>query len=377
MYFTSLVSVLPFVGLTSAASVVGSAYGFAKGVTPTGTTVTPTDNAQLTSWLGDSTARVIVLTKTFDFATATTTGAACRATDKCSGGQDTIKTSCDSNETPIVATYNPQATKGISVASNKALVGVGSTGAIKGKGLLIASGSKNVIVQNIRITTLNPQYVWGGDGISIEGADGVWIDHCTFDNIGRMFIVSHYGPNRVTASYNYFNGATSYSNSCDGQQYWGTMYVGDSDKVTIDHNYYYKMSGRSPKLGDSSYNTYFQATNNYFDTSSGHSFDIVKGTYALIEGNYFSGAKTPMTTDSTTSGAYIFDSPSSSLSTCSSYLGRSCVVNSLTSSGTLPSLSSTDALSKLSGSYGTYIITPESASSAQTNVAAKAGQGKV
>jgi pectin lyase len=330
---------------------------------------------RLTSYLGDSTPRVIVLTKTFDF--ATTTGAACRATNKCSGGQDTIKTSCDANETPIVATYNPQATSGINVASNKALIGSGSSGTIKGKGLRINSGSKNVIVQNIRITTLNPQYVWGGDGISVEGADGVWIDHVTFDNIGRMFIVSHYGPNRITASYNYFNGATSYSNSCDGQQYWGTMFIGEEDKATIDHNYYYKMSGRSPKLGDDGYSTYFQATNNYFDTSSGHSFDIVDGTYALLEGNAFSNAKTPVTTASSSSGAYIFSSPSSSLSTCSSYLGRSCVVNTVSSSGTWPSLSSTDVLSKLSGSHKTYLVSPESASSAQSRVLSNAGQGKV
>ncbi|KAI0490846.1 pectin lyase fold/virulence factor [Xylaria cf. heliscus] len=377
MYFTQLLSVLPLIGCASAASVVGTAYGFAKGVTPTGTTVTPTNNAQLSSFLADSTPRVIVLTKTFDFATTTTTGTACRATDKCSGGQDTIKDSCDPNETRITATYNPEATSGLTVASNKAIIGSGSSGTIKGKGLRIASGSKNVIVQNIRITTLNPQYVWGGDGISIEGADGVWIDHVTFDNIGRMFIVSHYTANRITTSYNYYNGATSYSNSCDGQQYWGTMFIGEGDKVTIDHNYYYKMSGRSPKLGIKGSDTYFHATNNYFLTSSGHSFDIVSNTYALIEGNAFSSAKTPITTDSTSSGAYIFNSPSSALSACSSYLGRSCIVNSLSSSGTWPSETNTDAVSKLSGSYKSYLITPESASSAMTNVVARAGQGKV
>ncbi|KAI0437678.1 pectin lyase fold/virulence factor [Xylaria telfairii] len=355
MHFTKLLSVLPLTGCASAASVVGTAYGFAKGVMPTGTTLIA---AKLSSFLADSTPRVVVLTKTFDFATATTTGAACRATNKCSGGQDTIKESCDPNETRITATYNPQATSGLTVASNKSIIGSGSSGAIKGKGLRIVSGSKNVIVQNIRITTLNPQYVWGGDGISIEGADGVWIDHVTFDNIGRMFIVSHYTANRITTSYNYYNGATSYSNSCDGQQYWGTS--------------------RSSKLGIiKGSDTFFHATNNYFLTSSGHSFDIVSNTYALIEGNAFSSAKTPITTDSTSSGAYIFDLPSSSLSTCSSYLGRSCVVNSISSSGTVPTQANTAALSKLSTSYKSSLITPESASSAITNVVAKAGQGKI
>ncbi|KAI0406927.1 pectin lyase fold/virulence factor [Xylaria palmicola] len=325
MHFTRLLSILPLTSCASAAGLVGTAYGFTKGATPIGTTVTPTNNAQLSSFLADSTPRVI---------------------------------SCDPNETRITATYNPEATSGLT-------------------GLRIAGGSKNVIVQNIRITTLNPQYVWGGDGISIEGADGVWIDHVTFDNIGRMFIVSHYTANRITTSYNYYNGATSYSNSCDGQQYRGTMFIGEGDKVTIDHNYYFKMSGRSPKLGIKGSDAYFHATNNYFLTSSGHSFHIVANTYALLEGNAFSSAKTPITIDSTASGAYIFDSPSSSLSICSSYLDRSCIVNSVSSSGTLPSQANTAALSKLSGSYKSYLITPESAYLTMTNVIAKAGQGKV
>lgn len=25
---------------------------------------------------------------------------------------------------------------------------------------------------------LNPQYVWGGDAITLDGTDKVWIDHC-------------------------------------------------------------------------------------------------------------------------------------------------------------------------------------------------------
>jgi pectin lyase len=137
------------------------------------------------------------------------------------------------------------------------------------------------------------------------------------------------------------------------------------------------MSGHSPKLGDEGYNTYFQATNNYFDIFSDHSFDIMSGTYILIEGNAFSGATTPITTASSSSGAYIFDSPSSTLSTCSSYLGRSCIVNNFSSSGNWPNLTSTNALSKLSRSYSTYLINPKSASSAQSNVQSKAGQGKV
>ena len=53
----------------AAIGVVGAAEGFAKGVTGGGSAspVYPTTNAQLVSYLGDSSPRVIVLQKTFDF----------------------------------------------------------------------------------------------------------------------------------------------------------------------------------------------------------------------------------------------------------------------------------------------------------------------
>ncbi len=63
--------------------------------------------------------------------------------------------------------------------SNKSLVGEGSSGVIIGKGLRIVSGATNIIIQNIMITNLNPQYVWGGDAITLDNTDLVWIDHVT------------------------------------------------------------------------------------------------------------------------------------------------------------------------------------------------------
>jgi pectin lyase len=32
-----------------------------------------------------------------------------------------------------------------------------------------------VIIQNIRITDINPQFVWGGDAIDLSGATNVWV----------------------------------------------------------------------------------------------------------------------------------------------------------------------------------------------------------
>ncbi|KAI8235654.1 putative pectin lyase F-1 [Colletotrichum sp. SAR 10_86] len=378
--FAALVALSPSL---AAAQVVGTAYGFATGVTGGGSAkaAAPSDIAQLKTWLSDSTARVILIDKTFNYigSEGTVSEKGCRAKSGCNasnGGQDTIgKDSCDANESEVDVKYDKAAKTQLTVGSNKSIVGVGSKGIIQGKGLKIPQGTKNVIIQNIHITDLNPQYVWGGDGMSIEGVDGLWIDHCKFSKAGRMFIVSHFNPSTFTISNTEFDGVTAYSNSCNKNQYWGTMFVADGDKVTLDRNWYHDMSGRAPKISGTG--TTVQAVNNYFSDNLGHNFDITKGTNVLLEGNVFSNAKTPITTDSSSSGANIFDVPDSgSISTCSSSLGRNCVANSLSGSGAWPSLKSTAALSAL-GKSKANLITPIQASNVKSTVTGKAGIGKI
>lgn len=79
MKFTALIAA--FAAHAAAISVSGAAEGFAKGVTGGGsaTPVYPSTTSELVSYLGDSQARVIVLTKTFDFrgTEGTTTGTGC------------------------------------------------------------------------------------------------------------------------------------------------------------------------------------------------------------------------------------------------------------------------------------------------------------
>jgi hypothetical protein len=100
--FTFIMKVFMFAALASlahmasAVGVVGKAEGFATGVTGGGnaTPQYPKDIKELSSLLSDSTARVIVLDKTFDYTTSegTVTGTACtsrmpttrvRVTNKC------------------------------------------------------------------------------------------------------------------------------------------------------------------------------------------------------------------------------------------------------------------------------------------------------
>ncbi len=44
-------------------------------------------------------------------------------------------------------TYDKAGVSGINVGSNKSIIGVGTKGVIRGKGLRMANGAKNVIIQ--------------------------------------------------------------------------------------------------------------------------------------------------------------------------------------------------------------------------------------
>lgn len=165
-----------------AQTVSGEAPGFASGTTggAAGSTVTPTTTDELVSYLGSDEALIIVLNKEFDFigTEGSTTETGCAPWGTASACQLAINANDWCGDDPAVqVTYDNAGTTAIDVASDKSIIGVGDSGVIRGKGLRFVNGVSNVIVQNIHITELNPQYVWGGDAITLDGCSNVWIDH--------------------------------------------------------------------------------------------------------------------------------------------------------------------------------------------------------
>lgn len=167
-------------------AVVGAAEGFAYGVTGGGdaTPTIPADIDELKTLLTSSDPAVIVLDKTYNFlgseGTKTETGCAPYGTAAmCQEAIDATGTWCSSDYPSVDVTYDVAATDGIEVASNKTIIGVDDKGVMIGKGLRFTSGVSNIIVQNILITDLNPQYVWGGDALTFSDSDLIWVDHVT------------------------------------------------------------------------------------------------------------------------------------------------------------------------------------------------------
>jgi len=117
--------------------------------------------------------------------------------------------------------YDVAGTTPLLVGSNKTVIGIGPGATLRGKGIALRDGVRNVIVRNLTITDLNPQIVWGGDAITLDDADGVWIDHNRIARIGRQMLVTGFGKAaNVTFSWNELDGRTPYSATCDGAHYW-------------------------------------------------------------------------------------------------------------------------------------------------------------
>jgi pectin lyase len=172
--------------LAANAQVRGRPEGFANGATGGGSAAcaAPASLAQLTTWLTDKVARCILINREWNYmgSEGRRTETGCRPTSSCggNGGQDAINANnyC-STFTPAIPSvqvnYDVAGTNAIVMGSNKSLVGVGASAVIRGRGLRIVN-ARNIIIQNIHFTQINPEYIWGGDAIGVQtGADLVWI----------------------------------------------------------------------------------------------------------------------------------------------------------------------------------------------------------
>ncbi|KAK6591398.1 Pectin lyase 1 [Botrytis cinerea] len=347
------------------------------------------DLNELVTWLSDGVARTIVLDKTWDF-----TGSMGSKTEKgctplsntCTNGagQDSVDINgwCEQAANANQALAKPTITydvagippNAIKIGSNKSIVGVGSAGKIKGRGFYIA-GAKNIIIQNVEFVEMNPKYIWGGDAISVDGTDLLWIDHVKISRIGRQFITMGPGAsNRVSITNSEFDGSTLWSAKCNNHHYWTLYFTGSQDSVTFKGNYIHNTSGRGPKVGGlhSSVkpNVFLQAANNYWSDIAGNAFQIGEGAKVLAEGNIFEKANTPVIFDIPSNPLW---SSSSGVAGCASALGRNCQANSLVSSGSFAG-SNTDVLT---AAKGMSLAPVADVGTTKANVLKNAGIGKI
>ncbi|KAG0150777.1 hypothetical protein CROQUDRAFT_652023 [Cronartium quercuum f. sp. fusiforme G11] len=318
-------------------------FGFGAQATGGGsaTPQTPKDLKELTSLLGDSVPRVILIDKVFDFTDSenNATGPGCAPWPPCTSSSLQVQHAlnhlgwCSQHAKPnefITVNYRKAALDPLMIGHNKTIRGVGDAGVIRGKGLLVFR-TKNIIIQNLHITWLNPELVWGGDALMINGGQDIWVDHCTFSSIGRQMIVLDIGKNTgITISNNKFDGVTEWSSTCLGKHYWTALLTGSGDQITMANNCFQDTSGRTPKLGGSGDpNVIVHYYNNLHTQTTGQSIEIGGGGKFLAEGNLFKEVYTIYPEQAVTEvggEAYIPMTPAET-DACKSYLGRPCVAN--------------------------------------------------
>jgi len=102
--------------------------------------------------------------------------------------------------------YEHLTTREIHVASDKTIIGVGKTAEIVNGGFFLGPGTHNVILRNMKIHGTYVKGDWAGltndfDGLQMDTAHHVWIDHCHFTRHGDGCIDGRAGTTYVTLSW--------------------------------------------------------------------------------------------------------------------------------------------------------------------------------
>jgi pectin lyase len=354
-----------------------------------GEVVTVTNTTQFAQAVAGSSPRIVQFRGVLDFSTleGDTSAAACYQ-KQCPAPLESEyitnqQGACDSSSMATAPfTYHKAGTTPLAIGANKTILGLGPSATIKGKGFTLKGGVSNIVIRNLTITEINPQLVWGGDAITIDGADRVWIDHVRFSLVGRQMIVTGFGKaSNVTLSWNEFDGRTPYAAYCDGAHYWVWLILGADDSISFLGNWIHDTSGRAPHAGGMKNATnLLHLANNYFEHVSGHAANpITSLAKLLLEGNYFDRVTTPIQVDTSTAPApglafAPIDASATTDSACQAALKRKCVNNvALPRNGTFPL--DQQVLTAAGSAAAGAVVTPFAASGVPNCVPHLAGPG--
>jgi pectate lyase len=207
----------------------------------------------------------------------------------CLGNDTTMLTHNLLNEdmTCLVAMVDAVRTeRRLRVASNKTLVGLGRGAQLYGASFDVKD-SKNVIVRNLALSGVNPDLIEAGDGVSIDGADGVWLDHLSFKDISDGFVDATTGSKNLTLSWLRNDGQNAFA--CKGRHPRSNEF-GDTT-ATIHHTLWQHVNGRAPLVtrGSSRVHLFDNVVTDDVDYAVG----AACGAQILLEATSFEAVTTP------------------------------------------------------------------------------------
>lgn len=183
-------------------------------------------------------------------------------------------------------TLAPKGTE-IAVASHKTILGVGATGEIAEGGFFLGEGVHNVIIRNLTIGDTFVEGDWEGktqdfDGIQMDAAHHVWIDHCHFHHIGDGMIDSRKDTTYLTVSWNVLS---------DHNKAFGIGWTENvTAQMTIHHNWLRDLNQRNPStdnvLRAHLYNNWLLRIDSYGNYARG-------GTNMVLQNSVFDSVNDP------------------------------------------------------------------------------------
>lgn len=261
----------------------------------------------------DTPAILLIAEGKYDFGTTATKVAVCSQTCDATAliaAQTTVmsESSCTSGA-PFEVDDTEETLR---FGNNKTLIGLGK-GAILRNALVLLSNASNIILRNLAILDNNPSVFNLGGGIEMMPSDHVWVDHCTFRNIGRAYInisASIDGDTQAilkeagytTLTYNLFDGMVEGFCRQRSQFVLGTRRV---PALTLAHNWFYRSENRNPLLAGPE--TWAHVFNNYWSDINYSGLAAACAGAALMQGNAF---------ESATSALSINDNGADSVSYC-------------------------------------------------------------
>jgi pectate lyase len=238
-------------------------------------------------------------------------------------------------------TATPYGTE-LRVTSNKTIIGVGTRGHIVNGGFFLGAGVNNVIIRNLtirdtRMASDDPDdKVFDYDGIQMDGAHHVWIDHNTITRMNDGLIDSRLDTTYLTVSWN----VLAQNNKSFGIGWTSNV----TSRMTIHHNWIHDTNQRNPSTDNVAYahlyNNYLQNVASYGNYSRG-------ATKMVLENSYFDNVKDPYYRDDAAqlrqSGSIVVNSTGQQETGGSAFTPSSFYPYTLDAAGDVPSLLRTNA----------------------------------
>ena len=187
--------------------------------------------------------------------------------------------------------YEKLTPKEIHVSSHKTIIGIGKTAEIVNGGFFLRPGTHNVIIRNLTIRETYVEGDWAGqktddDGLQMDGAHHVWVDHCHFTRHGDGCIDGREGTNYVTVSWCIFS---------DHNKTFGIGWDTEArTNYTLHHIWWRDVACRTGGGGQVLRSHLY---NNYYQNVGGWGPMANTGTNLILENNLFQNVSNPHALD--------------------------------------------------------------------------------